>query len=131
MELVNAMYKYDVVEKKNVSLCKETLKDLLILIAPAAPHFAEEMWEQIGEKYSIHNQHYPKFDETKLAQDKIEIAVQVNSKIITRIEIATNLSNDQIVGQATQDQKVAALLDGKTIVKSIVVPNRIVNLIVK
>jgi len=131
MELVNAMYKYDVVPNKNVSLCKETVKDLLILIAPAAPHFAEEMWEQIGERYSIHNQHYPHFDETKLAQDKIEIAVQINSKIITRIEIATNLSNDQIVGQVTQDQKVAALLDGKTIVKSIVVPNRIVNLIVK
>lgn len=131
MELVNAMYKYDVVENKNVALCKETLKDLLILIAPAAPHFAEEMWEEIGEKYSIHNQCYPQFDEKKLAQDKIEIAVQVNSKIVTRLEIETNLSNEQIVGQVTQDAKVATALAGKTIVKTIVVPNRIVNLIVK
>ena len=131
MELVNAMYKYDVVENKNIALCKETVKDLLILIAPAAPHFAEEMWENIGEKYSIHNQRYPQYDANKVVLDTIEIAVQVNSKIITRLNIETNLTNEQIVEQVRADEKIKPLLVGKTIVKEIVVPNRIVNLIVK
>lgn len=131
MELVNAMYKYDTLADKNVSLCKETVKDLLILLAPAAPHFTEEMWEAIGEKYSIHNQHYPEYDAKKTVLSTVEIAVQVNSKIVSRIEIETGLSNDEILKMAKADEKVSASLAGKTIVKEIVVPNRIVNIIVK
>ncbi len=131
MELVNAMYKYDTLTQKNVSLCKETVKDLLILLAPAAPHFTEEMWELIGEKYSIHNQHYPKYDEKKTVLSTVEIAVQVNSKIVSRINIETGLSNEGILQKAKADEKVGALLAGKTVVKEIVVPNRIVNIIVK
>ena len=131
MELVNAMYKYDAVQNKNVELCKEVVKDLLILLAPAAPHFAEEMWQVIGEKYSIHNQTYPSFDESKLKQDEIEIAVQVNSKIIARINVATGLSNDEIASVVKSHEKVAPALAGKTVIKEIIVPNRIVNLIVK
>ncbi len=131
MELVNAMYKYDTLADKNVALCKETVKDLLILLAPAAPHFTEEMWEAIGEKYSIHNQHYPEYDAKKTVLSTVEIAVQVNSKIVSRIEIETGLSNDDILKVAKADEKVSASLAGKTIVKEIVVPNRIVNIIVK
>ena len=131
MELVNAMYKYDTLADKNVALCKETVKDLLILLAPAAPHFTEEMWEAIGEKYSIHNQHYPEYDAKKTVLSTVEIAVQVNSKIVSRIEIETGLSNNDILKVAKADEKVSASLAGKTIVKEIVVPNRIVNIIVK
>ena len=131
MELVNAMYKYDVVENKNVALCKQTMKNLLVLIAPAAPHFAEEMWETIGEKYSIHNQTYPKYDANKIVLDTIEIAVQVNSKIVTRMDVETNLSNEQIAAVVKENEKIKPLLEGKTIIKEIVVPGRIVNLIVK
>lgn len=131
MELVNAMYRYDVAEEKNVELCKKVCKNLIVLMSPMAPHFTEELWEQIGEKYSVHNQKYPTCDETKIVQDTVEIAVQVNSKIITRLEIATNLSQDEILKVVKEDEKVAGLLAGKQIVKSIVVPNRIVNLIVK
>ncbi|MBQ7327948.1 MAG: leucine--tRNA ligase [Clostridia bacterium] len=131
MELVNAMYKYDTVENKNIALCKKTLKDLVILFAPAAPHFAEELWQQIGEEYSVHNQSYPACDESKIVLDTIEIAVQVNSKIVSRTNIATSWTNEQVLENVKADEKVAALIAGKTIVKEIVVPGRIVNLIVR
>ncbi len=131
MELVNAMYKYDTIEEKNIALCKQTMKDLLIMLAPMAPHFAEEMWESVGEKYSIHNQRYPQFDESKLQQDAIEIAVQVNSKIVVRMDIPTNATNEEIVSVVKKNEKVSAVLAGKSVVKEIVVPGRIVNLIVK
>ncbi|MGN1201020.1 MAG: leucine--tRNA ligase [Candidatus Caccovivens sp.] len=131
MELVNAMYKYDVLQDKNVELCKHVLKNLIVLMAPATPHFSEELWEQVGGEYSVHNQKYPSYDESKISTEKIEIAVQVNSKIITRMEIETNLSNEDIVSCVKENEKVREALIGKTIVKEIVVPNRIVNLIAR
>ncbi|MBE7076104.1 MAG: leucine--tRNA ligase [Clostridiales bacterium] len=131
MELVNAMYKYDTVQEKNVALCKDVMRKLLVLMAPATPHFSEEMWEQIGEKYSVHNQKYPTFDGSKIVLDKIEIAVQVNSKIVARIEVENNLPNEEVLKIVKLNDKVSGLIEGKSIVKEVVVPNRIVNLIVK
>lgn len=131
MELVNAMYKYDTEEKKNVALCKKVMKDLVVLLAPPAPHFAEQLWEEIGEKYSVHNQKYPQFDASKILLDTVEIAVQVNSKIFARIEVGASDSNEQVLQTVKAEEKIAELLKGKTIVKEIVVPKRLVNLIVK
>ena len=131
MELVNAMYKYDNQPNKNVALCKKVVKDLIVLMAPAAPHFAEELWQEIGEKYSVHNQKYPEFDPSKIVMDAVEIAVQVNSKIVCRLEVETNLSNEDVLKLVKNDPKISSQISGKQIVKEIVVPNRIVNLIVK
>ena len=110
---------------------EKTIKNLLIILSPSAPHFTEELWEQIGEKYSIFNQRYPEYDESKIALDTVEIAVQINSKIIARIDIDSNLSNEEVLKVVKENEKVASLINGKTIVKEIVVPKRIVNLIVK
>ena len=131
MELVNAMYKYDTQKEKNGELMEKTIKELLIILSPSAPHFTEELWEQIGEKYSIFNQRYPKFDENKIVLDVVEIAVQINSKIVVRMDIDTNLNNDEVLKIVKENEKIASLINGKTIVKEIVVPKRIVNLIVK
>ena len=130
MELVNAMYKYDVVGN-NGEFKRKVMKDLLILLAPATPHFAEELWEQIGEKYSIFNQHYPTFDESKISLEKVEIAVQLNSKIVARLDVETSLSEDELLKAICENDVVKKQLEGKQIVKKIIVPNRLVNLIVK
>ncbi len=130
MELVNAMYKYDT-KSKNGEFKKKVMKDLLILLAPSAPHFAEELWQEIGEEYSIFNQHYPQYDEAKISLEKVEIAVQINSKIVARMDVETNLNEDELIEKITTDEKVAPLLLGKQIIKKIVVPKRLVNLIVK
>ena len=125
------MNKYDVVKDKNGDMLEKTVKDLLIILSPAAPHFCEELWEQIGEKYSIFNQRYPDYDESKIVLDAVEIAVQINSKIVARMNVGTNLSNDEILKSVKDDEKIKGLLDGKTVIKEIVVPKRLVNLIVK
>ena len=131
MELVNAMYKYDVISQKNGELMSKVMKNLLIILSPAAPHFCEELWEEIGQKYSIFNQKYPIFDESKIVLDTVEIAVQLNSKIVARLNVDTSFDNNQLLDFVKKDEKVAGLLGGKTIVKEIVVPKRLVNLIVK
>ena len=130
MELVNAMYKYDMVGK-NGEFKKKVMKDLIILLAPATPHFAEELWEALGEEYSVFNKRYPKYDEEKISLEKVEIAVQINSKIVARMEVETNLTEEELISKITGDEKISALLTGKQIVKKIVVPKRLVNLIVK
>lgn len=131
MELVNAMYKYDKSEVKNGELMRSVAKDVVRLIAPAAPHFAEEIWKQIGEKYSIHNESYPVCDESKLKKSTVELAVQVNSKIVARIEVETDLKGDELINKLSADAKVSAALSDKSVIKTIVVPGRIVNFIVK
>lgn len=132
MKLVNAMYKYDQnCEQINAKFAKDVAKKLLILMAPAAPHFTEELWEQLGEKYSIFNQHYPVCDESKIVLDEVEIAVQVNSKIVARMLVPTSADNATILNIVKQDDKVRSQLDGKEVLKEIVVPKRLVNLIVK
>lgn len=131
MELVNAMYKYDTKQNKNIGLCKQTAHDLIVLISPSAPHFAEELWEQVGNKGSVHKQKYPKYDNEKIVLDSVEIAVQINSKIVARINVETNLSNEKLSTIIKENEKVAELLKGKVIVKEIIVANRIANFIVK
>ena len=131
MELVNAMYKYDTLKEKNGELMEKTVKNLLVILSPAAPHFTEELWEQIGEKYSIFNERYPEFDASKIVLDEVEIAVQINSKIVARLNVGSNLSNEEILKTVKSDEKISDLISNKTIVKEIVVPKRLVNLIVK
>ena len=96
MELVNAIYKYDMKTDKNYDLMEETLKDLLKLLSPFAPHFTEEMWESMGEKYSIFNQNWPVYDEKALVKDEVEIAVQFNGQIRFRTNVPTDSDNKEI-----------------------------------
>lgn len=130
MEYVNAMYKYDSCEQKDASFFKECANDLILLMAPFAPHFAEEMWETLGKKYSVFDQSYPACDESALIQESSEYAVQVNSKIKTKLRIPAGLSEDEIRTIALADDAVRPLVEGKPVKKFIVVPNRLINIIV-
>lgn len=131
MELVNAIYKYDLLTVKNRSLIKEILKDLLKLLSPFAPHFAEEMWQKIGEKESIFNQCWPEYDEKALERDEVELAVQFNGQIKFRINVPANSDSKEIEEIAKNDPRSAQYLEGKHIIKAIVVKGRLVNIVVK
>lgn len=130
MELVNALFKYDNCEVKNMSLCKDTARDLLLLIAPFAPHFAEELWELCGYKYSIFDNAYPVCDENALIKDETEYAIQINSKLKIKMMLNKNMSKEEIEAVVTQNEAVLPLLEGKAVKKIIIVPNRLVNLII-
>ncbi len=130
MELTGALAKYEALPEKNIALMKETAKDLVLLIAPCAPHFAEELWEEIGDGDFVVEHDYPVEDPAKLVLDEKEYAVQVNSKIVTRTMIANGLSNEEIEAFARELPEVKARMEGKTVKKCVVVPGRLVNLIV-
>ncbi len=126
MEYVNAIYAYEnATERKNV-FYKDCARDLVLLLAPFAPHFAEELWEMLGEKYSVFNRDYPVCDEKALVKDEVELAVQVNSKLKTRILVPSGADKAQI-----EEAALAALKDTVcgTPKKIIVVPGRLVNVI--
>ncbi len=130
MELLNALSKYDVLENnKNLALFKECFKKFILLLAPCAPHFCEEIWESFGNKTSIFNAKFPEFDEKALVKDEVEYAIQINSKLKTRLTLPCGISNDEIKEILLKEDKIATEIAGKDIKKFIVVPNRLVNII--
>ncbi|SUY46332.1 leucyl-tRNA synthetase [Clostridium putrefaciens] len=137
MELTTALSKYMNETEKNLSLLKDTLTDFIKLIAPFTPHFAEEQWNLLYKikdsdiDYSVFNQKWPVLDEKALIKDEIEIAIQVNGKIKTRINIASGLSEDLIKEAALSDNDVKSSIEGKSILKVIVIKGRLVNIVVK
>ena len=130
MELLNALYKYDAIESKNTAVFSECFKKFILLLAPCAPHFSEETWEMLGNKSSVFTASYPVCDESALVKDKVEVAVQINSKIRAKMFIPSEATEDEIKKLIFSDEKLAAELAGKTVKKLIVIPKRIVNVIV-
>ncbi len=112
-------------------LCQDVAEVIVKLMAPIAPHFAEELWQTaLGhEGTSIHEQPWPTFDPELAAADEVELAVQLNGKVKTRITVAADAAEADIL--STAREAVSQALEGKTIIKEVVVPKRLVNLVVK
>jgi len=130
-ELVNAMYRYDSAGG-NPKALQDTCRTLILLLAPFAPHFCEELWEVIAEvkQSGIFTQNYPKFDTAKLVKSSVEVAVQVNSRVKCKIITSQGLDQTNIEKTALADPAVIAALDGKTPKKIIVIPDRLINIVV-
>ena len=107
------------------------VEPLVIMVSPLAPHIAEELWSKLGHDETITFTAFPTFDEAWLVDDEIELPVQVNGKVKARIMVPADAGQDDVVAVALADEKVAALVEGKNLVKQIVVPGRMVNLVVK
>lgn len=133
MELVNAMYQYrDRVakDKQNLAVLKEAVKNLIIMLAPFAPHIASEMWELTGNTGSIHETSWPKYDPDALVRDEVELVVQINGKVRDRFTIDANASREEIEKAALALDRVKEYIGDKKIVKVIVVPKKLVNIVV-
>ncbi|NLZ47862.1 MAG: leucine--tRNA ligase [Clostridiales bacterium] len=136
MEFTNALSKYLAIENKNTNFLKETVEDYIKVLAPFAPHFCEEMWNTLNpseddKNYSVFNTKWPAFDPSALVKDEVEIAIQVNGKIKNKIMIAADLSEEEIKTAALEDSSIKTIIEGKTIVKVIVIKGRLVNIVVK
>ncbi|NEZ47073.1 leucine--tRNA ligase [Clostridium niameyense] len=132
MEFTNALSKYISNKSfKNPNFLKDCISDFIKLLAPFAPHFAEEQWELNGFNYSIFNEKWPKFDPKGLVKDEVEIAVQINGKIRAKINIPSNLVEDEIKKVALNNEDVKNHIGDKTVRKVIVVKNRLVNIVAK
>jgi leucyl-tRNA synthetase len=101
------------------------------MISPICPHIGEEIWEILGHNNTIAYESWPTFDEAKTADDTVEMVVQINGKLKGKINVAKDTDKDEVLALAKADEKVAEAISGKTIVKEIVVPNKIVNIVVK
>jgi len=130
MELVNALY---LQKEKNAkpALWKHALKNLILLLAPFAPHLAEELWEAIGEKGSVHQEAWPKFNPELIVEEEIPIVIQVNGKVRDKMTVSVDLTEEQLQAQALESDKVQGALGGRIPVKIIVVPQKLVNIVVK
>ncbi len=131
MELINEMYKYKELENRNEGVIKEAVEIIVSIIAPFAPHMGEELWTMIGKEGSIFNISWPKYDETALVKDEVEVVVQVNGKVRGKLSIGANISREEMQEAAMNDEKIKALVEGKTIVKVVAVPKKLVNIVVK
>lgn len=129
MELVNALSAYDKCERKNSKLYRDTADDLLKILCPLAPHFAEELWQQTGHEGSVVKQSFPSFDEAATKADEVELLVQFNSRPKTRIKVDAELSPAEIEKLVLENDAVKQLLNGATPKKVIVIPARLVNVI--
>jgi leucyl-tRNA synthetase len=108
----------------------EAVRSLLLLMAPVAPHIAEELWERLGMPYSIHSQAWPAFDAVLAREDEITLVVQVNGKVRDRIVVPAEISDEAARARALESEAVAKLLAGKAPRQVIVVPGRLVNIVV-
>ncbi len=131
MEYVSAIYKYDTLpqDRKNVEFMKDCINDLVLLISPFAPHFGEELWQILGNKKSVFEAEYPKFDENALIKDEVELAVQINSKVKAKINVSSDATNEDIEKIALENETIQKALDGKQVKKVIVIKGRLVNII--
>jgi leucyl-tRNA synthetase len=106
-------------------------RDLVLLLAPFAPYLAHELWEMLGEKGSLLKASWPKYDPALAKEDEIEIPVQVNGKLRSVVVVPAGSSEDVIREAALADSKIKAAVAGKQIVKRIVVPGKLVNIVVR
>ncbi len=130
MELVNDIYRYEE-SGDNKTIMGGVIKKLIILLAPFTPHIAEELWKMAGNSTSVFKAGWPVFDTKYLDTDEIEVVLQVNGKIRGHINVPRNKSQSELEALARTSDGVKAHTDGKQIVKVIVVPNRLVNVVVK
>lgn len=110
---------------------RSAMEQLILLLSPFAPHLAEELWRLLGHSDTLAYEAWPKFDEAKIKEDTIEVPVQIVGKLRGRVMVPADSTSVQIEAAARADEKIAALLQGKTIAKVIVVPGRLVNFVVK
>jgi leucyl-tRNA synthetase len=102
---------------------------LPVLIAPFAPHIAEELWERLGNRRSVHLESYLEPDEDALAVDEITLVVQVNGKVRARILVPASIAQEQALALALEEPNVRAHVEGKPVRKQIYVPGKLVNIV--
>jgi leucyl-tRNA synthetase len=113
------------------AVLREAVESILILIAPIVPHFCEELWSLLGHEESIFRASWPEVEPAALRVEEVTIAVQVNGKVRSRLTVPVDGEEEAIKQAALADEKVRKYLEGKEVVKVIVIPGRLVNIVVK
>ena len=138
MELTNEIYAFDQSVEKigsvsdaDVQVAREAFNALIPMLAPFGPHISEELWESFGHPDSLSRAHWPEFSAELAREEEIEVAVQVNGKLRSRIFASASASDDALREAALADEKVRAATEGHDVAKIIVVPRKLVNVVLK
>lgn len=131
MELVNELYKYKEKDDLNMPLLSDAVTKLVILLSPFTPHICEEMWQELGNKDSLVSVRWPGYDEKALVEDTKTIIVQVNGKLKERLSMPAGLSKTELENAVKSNENVIALISDLNIVKTITVPDKLVNFVAK
>jgi len=133
MEFTNGLYKAieEAPDAFNTYEGHEAIRSLILMLAPFAPFICEELWEEAGGEFSVHTQPWPEFDEELARAERITLVVQINGKVRERLEVDADIPRDEMEKVATSSDRISSLLQGKEIVKVIVVPGKLVNIVVR
>jgi leucyl-tRNA synthetase len=130
MELVNFLYP-NINDNSTIRHSSFAIRNLLALLAPFAPHMAEELWHQLGNKDSICSQPWPKYDAELAKESELTIAIQVNGKLRDTITVPADAKEELVKEKAQASEKVWSFLEGKQVVKQIYIPQKLLNIVVK
>jgi leucyl-tRNA synthetase len=131
MEFTHALGKAHDANNIGAGAWNKALESLVLMMAPAAPHIAEELWMRLGHPYSVHQQSFPTFDESLTKADTITLVVQVNGKVRDKFEAPADIDEATARAMALESSKVRAFTDGHEVVKVLFVPGRLVNIVVR
>src|SRR5579859_2027016 len=134
MEFVNALYAVEdeiTAGRFPADVLADAQRSLVLLLAPFAPYLAAELWEVLGEKSNLLRQPWPEYDQALAKEDEIEYAIQLNGKLRSRLAVPADTPESAVQERALADEKVKASMDGKQVVKVIVIPGKLVNIVVK
>lgn len=131
MELVNELYKYKETKDRNPALLRAAADDLVLILSPFVPHICEEMWQMLGYKESLIYAKWPVYDEAALVKDEIEIVIQINGKVKDKMDVPSGLSKEDFEKLVMDKERTKELIGGKSVVKVVCVPGKLVNIVVK
>jgi len=129
MELINDLVKFDDSSEQGHAVMHEAIESIVLLLSPIVPHITQQLWNDLGYDELTADVPWPLCDESALVRDEVELVVQVNGKLRSKINVAANADNASIEAAAMDDEKVKMNIEGKTVRKVIVVPGRLVNIV--
>ena len=130
MELVNILSKFTDDSDNGKAIRQEALEAIVLMLAPIVPHICHQLWKDLGHEQAIVSESWPEVDSAALEQDSIELVIQVNGKLRSKISVSATASSDEVEAMALNDEHALRFIDGKSVRKVIVVPKKLVNIVV-
>src|SRR5271169_6476092 len=112
-------------------ILKRVMEPLVLMLSPMAPHIAEELWQLLGYETSLAREEWPAYREELAREEQFEVIIQINGRLRGKILVEDDLSEEETLNRALTDPRIAVLIAGKEIVKTIVVPRKLVNIVLR
>jgi leucyl-tRNA synthetase len=130
MELVNTLVKFTDVSANGKAIRQEALEAIVLMLAPIVPHICHQLWLDLGHQQAVVSASWPEVDKAALEQDSIDMVIQVNGKLRSKISVSVTATSEEVQALALNDEHALRFIDGKSIRKVIVVPKKLVNIVV-